>query len=81
MTINRNQKATRKQATAVIIVAIVIAVREAYIGGSGGYYVIALLMLLISVLNFRPKAKKKRTRVNKDAPDPVPEVTGPMVLP
>ncbi|HMI61821.1 MAG TPA: hypothetical protein VK518_12960 [Puia sp.] len=50
---------TRKQATAVIIVAIVIAVREAYISGSDGYYVIALSMLLISVLHFRPKAKKK----------------------
>ena len=68
MTIDRNQKATRKQATGVLIVAIVIAVREAYISGSCRYYVIALSMLLISVLNFRPKAKKTRTQVNKDTP-------------
>lgn len=70
MTISRNQKAARKQVAAVIIVAIVIAIREAYISGSGGYYVIALLMLLITVLKFRPKAKKMQTWFNKDTPDP-----------
>jgi len=57
MTINPNQKEIRKQAAAVAILAIIIAVREAYISGSAGYYIIALSMLLISFLSFRsPKA-------------------------
>lgn len=67
MTISRTQTAARNQAMAVIIVAIIIAVRDAYISGSGGYYVIALLMLLIPVLNFRPNAKKMRTWSFHDA--------------
>ena len=70
MKINRIQKAAWKQTTAVIMVAIVIAVREAYISGKGGYYFIALLLLLIPVLNFMHKAKKIRTWFNKDTRGP-----------
>jgi len=60
MTIDRNKKAARTQVMAVIIVASVIAIREAYLSGSGGNYVIALVLIILLSIVFALPDKNSR---------------------
>jgi hypothetical protein len=55
----------QKQAAAVLIVAIVVAIREIYIRDGSDYYIAGLLLLLIPVLNISRRVRRMRTRPKK----------------
>lgn len=55
----QNQNTMRKQAAAILIVAIVVAIREVYISDGSDYYIVGLLLLLIPVLNIVRRVRSK----------------------
>ena len=55
----------RKQAVAVLVVAIVVAIREVYISEGSDFYIAGLLLLLIPVLNVSRRVRRMQTRFKK----------------